>query len=155
MGDEKTITLAKGEGRAFWMLNGLYEIKVSAAESGGALTVMEMTLPEGWGPPLHTHDCTENMYVLDGTVRLHMNGATYEAGPGSFVHLPAGTVERPEPVGTAHILMTYVPGGIDQFFAEVGAPAPTHELPPLSDQPPDIARIVEAGARYGMAFPQP
>ena len=34
----KAIVRKVGEGDAFWMLGGLYEVKVSSEESGGAVT---------------------------------------------------------------------------------------------------------------------
>lgn len=45
----------RGEGQAFWMLGGLYEVRVPSEATNGALTVMEMTIPPGMGPPPHTH----------------------------------------------------------------------------------------------------
>ena len=47
----KAIVRKAGEGDAYWMLGGLYEVKVSSEESGGAVTVMQMTVPAGMGPP--------------------------------------------------------------------------------------------------------
>lgn len=46
--------------------------------------------------------------------------------------------------------MTYAPGGMDEFFAEAGEPAPRREVPPPSDVPPDVAKLTQAGARYGL-----
>ena len=51
--------------------------------------------------------------------------------------------------------MIYIPGGIDQFFREAGEPAPSHELLPPPDEPPDVARIIEIGSRYGMDIQAP
>ncbi|MBT2407501.1 MULTISPECIES: cupin domain-containing protein [unclassified Streptomyces] len=139
-----------GDGQAFWMMNGLYEVKASSEETGGAMTVMEMTVPEGMGPPPHTHPGTESVYVIEGTVRYHIGDETFEGGPGSFFHIPEGTVERFEPTSTARLLITYVPGGVDKFFAEAGEPAQRRELPPQSKTPPDIDRLIEISNRHGM-----
>ncbi|MGP4092739.1 cupin domain-containing protein [Streptomyces sp. KR55] len=139
-----------GEGKAFWMLNGLYEVKASSDETNGAMTVMEMTVPEGMGPPPHTHPGTESVYVIEGTLRYHIAGETVEGGPGSFFHIPEGTLEWYEPTSTVRILITYTPGGIDKFFAEAGEPAQRRELPPQSDTPPDIDRLIEIAKRHGI-----
>ncbi len=139
-----------GDGKAFWFLNGLYEVKASSEETNGALTVMEMTIPEGMGPPPHTHPGTESVYVIEGTVRYHIAGETVEGGPGSFFHIPEGTLERFEPTSTVRLLITYAPGGIEKFFAEAGEPAQRRELPPHSDTPPDVDRVIEIAKRHGI-----
>ncbi|MEU8524784.1 MULTISPECIES: quercetin 2,3-dioxygenase [Streptomyces] len=152
---EQMVTHKPGEGRSYWVLGGLYTVKVGAADTGGAMTVIEFTVREGMGPPPHTHDCSETVYVLEGRMRFHLDGEVVEAGPGSFVHIPAGVWEQPEPVGTAKFLSVYQPGGFEEFFAEVGEPATSNTLPPVPEGPPDIARIAEVGARYGMQVRSP
>ncbi|MFI9236992.1 cupin domain-containing protein [Streptomyces sp. NPDC053079] len=139
-----------GDGKAFWMLNGLYEVKASSDETNGAMTVMEMTIPEGSGPPPHTHPGTESVYVIEGTLRYHIGDETVEGGPGSFFHIPEGTLERFEPTSTVRLLVTYTPGDVDKFFAEAGEPAQRRELPPRSEAPPDVDRLIEIGKRHGI-----
>jgi quercetin dioxygenase-like cupin family protein len=144
-----------GEGKAMWFLNGLYEVKASGDETDGALTAMEMTIPAGWGPPPHTHDGGETVYVLEGKIRYHIGDDVIEAGPGSFFHLPAGTWENFEPVEQSRLLVLYTPGGIDRFFDELGEPAERREVPPESDTPPDLEGIMAAAEKYGMEMRAP
>jgi quercetin dioxygenase-like cupin family protein len=147
----ETVIRHGGEGTALWMLNGLYEVKVSVEESDGDMTVMEMTIPRGWGPPPHAHPGAETVYVLDGTVRYHIGEDAVEGRPGSLFSIPEGVWERFEPTsGTARLLVTYTPGGADRFFAEVGQPAQRRELPPLSETPPDIDRMIEIAKDHGI-----
>ena len=152
---EKNVSLKSGEGRSFWMMNGLYTVKASADETGGAASIIEMTMPEGSGPPPHTHDCVESMYVLEGKLRLHIGSEVTEYGPGSFFSIPKGTLEQPEPIGTTRILAVYTPGGMDEFFAEAGEPAAADGLPPMSNEPPDIERLVAIAARHGAIMQMP
>lgn len=152
MGDQTVIRQA-GEGQAFWMLGGLYEVLLSSDETGGKSTVMQLTIPAGSGPPPHSHAGAESVYVAEGTLNFHIGGKSVPAGPGSVFHIPEGTVENFEPTSTVRVVATYSPGGIEKFFAEVGEPA--RELPPPPDSPPDIARIAEIGARYGVVIEQP
>ena len=116
---------------------------------------MEMWLPAGMGPPPHTHTGGESVYVLEGRIDYHIGGETIEGGPGSFFHVPAGTVENFEPTEETRLLVTYTPGGIDKFFAEAGEPAQTREIPPPPSLPPDVERIAEIGARYGVDLKLP
>jgi quercetin dioxygenase-like cupin family protein len=145
-----------GEGQALWMLNGLYEVKASGEETGGELTAMEITVPEGSGPPPHIHSGGEAVYVIEGRLRYHIAERTYEAGPGAFFYIPEGTLERFEPVGGAvRVLSIYTPGGIDKFFTEAGEPARAREIPPASDAPPDVARLMAIGSKYGLELRPP
>src|SRR5437660_9341953 len=151
------VSRQKGEGQAFWMLGGLYELKVASEETNGAVTVMEMTIPPGMGPPPHAHPGSESVYVLEGTLRYHIGDAVHEGGPGSVFHVPAGIVENFEPTGDKplRVLATYTPGGIEQFFAEAGELAKSRRLPPRDESPPDLERIAAIGARYGMDIQPP
>lgn len=144
-----------GEGMPIWMMGGLYEVKATGEETGGALTVMEMTIPAGIGPPPHTHPGGEAVYVIEGTINYHIAGETVEGGPGSFFYIPEGTLENFEPVTDTRLLVIYTPGGIDKFFVEAGEHAPTHAVPPPPSEPPDLARLITTAARYGMEIQAP
>jgi quercetin dioxygenase-like cupin family protein len=152
-----TVARKAGESTALWVLGGLYEIRVSSEESGGVLTCMEMTMPPGFGPPPHTHTGGETVYVIDGMCNYHIGDEVVEGGPGAVFHIAEGTLEWFEPTGPdpLHVLVTYTPGGIDAFFREIGEPALSRTVPPPSDVPPDLPRIVEAAQRYGMVIKPP
>jgi quercetin dioxygenase-like cupin family protein len=150
-----TVVRNRGEGKALWMLGGLYEVKASGEETDGAMTIMEMTIPAGMGPPPHTHPGAEAVYVLEGTLRYHIGDETVEGGPGSFFYIPNGTWERFEPTSTIRVLVVYQPGGIDDFFAEAGEEAQARELPPPPESPPDVERLAAIAGRYGMEMAPP
>jgi len=151
----ESVAREPGEGRAFWMLGGLYEVKASSQETGGEMTVIEMTVPAGSGPPPHTHPGTESVYVLEGKLRYHIGGETVEGGPGSFFHIPQGVVENFEPLTDIRVLVVYTPGGIEQFFAEAGEAAERREVPPALTEPPYIDRLMAIGRKYGMEIRPP
>ena len=151
----KAIVRKAGEGDAYWMLGGLYEVKVSSEESGGAVTVMQMTVPAGMGPPPHTHPGTETVCVLDGTLNYEIGGETFAGGPGATFFLPEGIVERFDPSTEVKVLITYTPGGIERFFAEAGEPAKERKVPPPPSEPPDVERLSAIGAKYGMQIQPP
>jgi len=151
----KTVVRKRGEGQALWMLGGLYEVKATSDETGGGMSVMEFTIPVGMGPPPHTHEAGELIYVLEGTARYRIGEETIDAGPGTLIHFPAGTLETFEPTSTVRILTVYAPGGMDRFFAEAGEPAKTREVPPPSSEPPDVERLAAIGERYGLHIKAP
>ena len=151
----KTVVKAPDERQAIWMLGGLYEILLSSDESGGKATIVEFTIPVGAAPPLHTHDCDETVYVVDGTLKYHIGGETLDGAPGSVFHIPAGTEEFFEPTSPLKIIGVYHGGSMDKFFAEAGEPAQKREIPPPLTAPPDIERIAEIGARHGLKLVPP
>ena len=152
---EKQAVRKPGDSQALWVLGGLYEVRVQADETAGAATVMEFTIPEGAAPPLHTHTQHEIVYVLEGKARYHVGDEVTEVGPGAVIELPEGIVETFEPVGQLRMLAIYTPGGIDKFFGEVGEPAKERRVPDPSTEPPDMERLAEVGARYGLQIVGP
>lgn len=156
VGMSETVVRQRGEGDAYWVLGGLYEVRVSGAETDGEYTVMEMTVPAGMGPPTHTHPGSEMVRVLEGSLRLHVGERAVEVGEGGCFFLPGGTLETFEPLSDeVRLMVVYTPGGIDRFFAEVGEPAARREVPPRPTEPPDLQRITALGERYGMTFQVP
>jgi hypothetical protein len=137
------------------MLGGLYDVRVTGEETNGAATVIEFTVPPGAGPPPHVHDQDEILHVIEGNVRIHIGDKTVEAGPGTVVFIPKGTLETFEPISTVRILGIYTPGGIDRFFIEASEPAERREVPPPLTSPPDVARLASIGAKYGLELKPP
>jgi quercetin dioxygenase-like cupin family protein len=149
----KSVVTKSATGQAVWMLGGRYTVRVSSEDSGGELTVMEMELPVGSGPPPHTHPGGETVYIVEGTVRYNVGDKTFDAGPGDVIYIPAGTVENFEPTSKSRVIITYTPGGIDKYFLEVGEPAPEAGLPPTPEGPPSpefLERMATVGRRYGL-----
>ena len=149
----QTVVCRRGEGKALWALNGLYELKVTDSETDGSLTVGEITVPAGWGPPPHTHTGAEAVYVLEGRIRYHIGDDTVDGGPGDFFYLPEGTWENFEPTETTKMLVFWMQQGMSQFFEEAGEPAERRELPPETE--PDLERIVALSEKYGMEMRPP
>ncbi|HEV7888220.1 MAG TPA: cupin domain-containing protein [Acidimicrobiales bacterium] len=151
----QSIARKSDEGDAVWLLGGLYETLVAGDESAGTATVMRISVPAGAGAPPHTHPGDEALYVLAGEVTVHIDDEAVSASPGASFFFPAGTREFWEAQTDATVLATYLPGGIDMFFAEVGEHALSRTLPPPADAPPDFERIVATAARYGMNIEAP
>lgn len=148
----QAISHKAGDGQAFWMLGGLYEVLVSSDETNGAATVMQMTVPPGMGPPPHLHHkgVTETVYVVEGTLTYQIDGKKIEGAAGSVFRIPPDTVESFEPKTRTRVVITYEPGGIEKFFAEAGESAQRREVPPAPTSQPDVERLKKIGAKYGV-----
>lgn len=70
--------------------------------------------------PYHLHTRAENVYhVLDGQVRIRIDGVDHDAGPGDTVFIPPGVPHSATNIGErdARLLEIYAPAKVD--FVEV------------------------------------
>ena len=74
-------------------------IKAGAADTGGAMTVVEDTLaPWASGPPLHAHDSTDEcLYVAAGKLLVQIGEERHHLEAGSFAGYP-GAPRTPSPM---------------------------------------------------------
>ncbi len=107
-------------------------IKISSRDTNGAFTVFEDTTPAQGGPPLHLHHAQDEWwYILEGEYLFEVDGEEIHAGPGATVFAPRGSRHTFMNAGDtpARSLVTVVPGGLDIFFEELSAVAPTAAPP--------------------------
>lgn len=101
---------------------GPFAILASAAGTNGTLGVFRTTEPAGAQGPSHAHTGeVETFYVLAGTYRFGVGSETMEAPVGTTIVIPRNVVSHYDNVGKdeGHLLVIEVPGGFEQFFADV------------------------------------
>jgi mannose-6-phosphate isomerase-like protein (cupin superfamily) len=134
-----------GEGRQLECFGCRFEVKVSAAQTGGEFSVVEMAAPPGFRAPpaLHRHpDMDWHAYVLEGAVAMDLDDRAVTVERGAVVVIPRGTAFRwsnassTEPV---RWLLTYTPGGFENYFFELGEALAALKRPPVQE---DLATIV-------------
>ncbi len=151
-----TASVSDATGDAFWWQGSLMTIKARAADTGGALGLVEGTFYEGFGPPLHVHHHEdEGMLVLDGEIRFRQGTEEFIAGPGTLVWVPrevphAFMVQSP----TARALVIVTPGGLEQMFVEGGVPVSETAEPPTQHYDPDAARALAEKFGFDVIGPQ-
>lgn len=123
-------------------------VLVTGAQTDGRYTMLEYVAPPGGlGPPIHYHrEIEESFRILEGELNFQVADRRVVAGPGTFLHVPAGvphafwnSSDKP-----ARFIGTISPAGFEQYFAELFAlarkrPEMTQDVRPL------IGRIA---ARY-------
>ncbi|MBY0502583.1 MAG: cupin domain-containing protein [Bryobacteraceae bacterium] len=108
----------------------------SSPETGGALSLGEVSLKAGDEPPMHIHAREDEIwYVLDGTVLFQRGVERMVRGAGAAIVLPRGVqhgVALQSPA--ARILHIYTPAGIEQAFRElsVSMQAPVTQFDPAA-----------------------
>jgi quercetin dioxygenase-like cupin family protein len=122
---------------------------LEAEASGGRFSLVEHPIaPRTLGAPVHTHT-REDEYslVLGGTVGFEVGGEAFTADAGEIVLKPRGIAHAfwnptDEP---ARILELIVPGGFEEYFAELGEIL-------AQPGPPDLAALGRVAARYELAM---
>jgi quercetin dioxygenase-like cupin family protein len=141
--------LGPSEGNAYWFLGTLVTIKARGADTNGAFSLIEQLAPPGFGPPLHVHQVEdESFYVLEGEATFYCGEQEIPAGPGTYVSLPKGIPHTflVGATGPARLLQLTLPAGFDRFVEELGEPATTRTLPPMS--PPPVDRLLALAPKY-------
>ncbi|MBA2239780.1 MAG: quercetin 2,3-dioxygenase [Solirubrobacterales bacterium] len=140
-----------GEGEALWWFGALAEVKVTAEQTGGLLSILEITEPPGAEAPLHVHHREdEGFWVLAGDVSFEVGGTTIQAGAGDFAFGPRGIPHRYS-VGPNGCRMLFImtPGGFEGLVRGMSIPAERRELPPPMNEEPDFERLGAVAQEYG------
>ena len=83
------VAVAKDEGEARWWFSSLAVIKATAADTGGQMTIIEITEPPGAEGPLHVHHREdEGFWLLEGDATFEVGDTTIEAHAGDYVFGP-------------------------------------------------------------------
>jgi len=130
---------------------GTIELKVSSAESGGALSMFLQTLPAGAATFTHIHhNCEETVYVVDGAITVTVDDQASPLGPGDSAVVPRS---RPHAIANtgdrdAQFLFIVTPGGIEGFFRQANANK-------QSDPQAEAARIKAIAQEHGVELVAP
>jgi quercetin dioxygenase-like cupin family protein len=142
------VAVRTGEGEARWWFGALAEIKATAADTAGQMTIVEVTEPPGAEAPLHVHRRDdEAFWVLQGDVTFEVGETTIEASAGDYVFGPRGIPHR-FTVGDqgCRMLFLLVPGGIEDVIRATSEPAPSRTLPPPPETEPTAEEVEQLKA---------
>jgi quercetin dioxygenase-like cupin family protein len=135
-----------GEGeRLAWAGGGVLTMKATAAETADALMMMEFSGERGKVTPLHVHPAEdEGMFVIDGEVLVHVDGAEHRVGSGGVFVCPRGIPHAFMVTSeTARLLAWQTPGTGESFYREASDPAgPDADV----SHPPDWDRLREVAS---------
>ncbi|HET9928613.1 MAG TPA: cupin domain-containing protein [Rubrobacter sp.] len=154
---KEIVHVPPGEGRRSVRVFGeLVTFKVTGDETSGAYSLFEICTPPSSGPPPHVqHREDEVVYVLEGEYEFLAEDRVSRAQAGTLVYVPRGCLHAHTNAGVkpGALLVCLTPGGShERYFEEVGKRATPPEPPVPS---PDLGRIAEIAARYGIEIPLP
>jgi quercetin dioxygenase-like cupin family protein len=137
------LAVRKDEGEARWWFGALAEIKATAADTGGLMSIVEVTEHPGAEAPLHVHHRDdEGFWILEGEVTFEVGDQTIEATAGDYVFGPRDIPHR-FTVGDrgCRMLFILVPCGIEDVIRATSEPATSRTLPPPPDEEPTAEEI--------------
>ena len=147
----KPVAVARDEGEARWWLGSLAVIKATAADTGGQMTIIEITEPPGVQAPLHVHHREdEAFWLLEGDVTFEVGDTTIAAHAGDYVFGPRDIPHR-YTVGDTGCRMLFImtPGGFEDLVTAMSEPARSRTLPPPSEEEPDWERVAAIARAHG------
>lgn len=136
---------------------GYFRVLVDSRETGGAFSLLEMTLPKGVEPPPHIHTNEDETFVLlEGQIKFFIGGKETTASAGDTVFAPRTILHQfAIQTATAKFLSLITPGGLQDYFIEFSEPARKLEIiPPAGPPPADIIEVMTKRItnRYGVQF---
>jgi quercetin dioxygenase-like cupin family protein len=120
---------------------GREKITVLTGEAANGYEMFVQIAQAGDGPPSHRHPWDESLYVVSGSFELTGGEETTIAGPGSFVHIPAGAAHGFRCLQDGSTVVSVTSGrAASGFFADLDRLA--------ANGAPDFADIVAVAARH-------
>ena len=116
-----------GDGAVLQVLDEVATFKLSAADDGSPVSLVELDVPPGGGVPTHAHGAAAHvLYVLDGTFAFSSGDTRDTLGAGACVHVPRGAPHAYRNVGPerGHLLLIATPPtSADDLFLGLAASA--------------------------------
>lgn len=158
------LVLASADGPAavhISLVGNTYTILVSAEDTAGRYSLIDMFVPPGGGPPAHRHDFEESFTVLEGEIDATFRGETVTVRTGQVIQIPANAPHqfRNNSAQPARLLCICSPAGQEGMFRELGVEVPSRTtLPPKPEAA--VAEFFKAKAqalapKYKTEFVQP
>lgn len=147
MSTAQAIIRQDGEGEQLWFAGGgVFTMKASAAETGGAFVLFEDRVVRGKTTPMHLHpNEDETIYVLEGELLVDMDGEQRSVGENGVFVAPRGVPHAFLVTSeTARLLCLQTPGSGESFYRDASEPVSS-----ASDaaRPADLARLRDAAER--------
>lgn len=135
---------------SFWQpqpANGYAEVILAAKELDAVhrFSMGRQLLPPGGTVRPHAHDRAEEvLYILTGSGRAEIDGATYRLDPGTTLYLGHNRPHTFHNDGDVDLqwVWFFLPGGLEDFFAAIGpARKPGEPTPAPFARPADVREI--------------
>lgn len=125
-------------------MGGRQNIKLSAKDTDGTMSVTFSVVPAGAGIPVHVHSLDDETFeITDGELEVTLNNEVQILKKGDMVFMPKNIPHGFKAIKDTSMWVTLVPGGAENMFVELAA------LPP---GPPDMVKASAICEGYGIKF---
>jgi quercetin dioxygenase-like cupin family protein len=139
------------EGARLDMPDGMYIVKASAEQTGGAFEVFEVEAPALPSGPLHRSPWAGTIYLLEGNVMIRFEDGQVALSPGSSMTIPGQTAVAFDVLGESARFLAVTSGDrAGKFFADFAASVPAGR--PLEEIFPQVAAVT---GRHGISLLEP
>jgi quercetin dioxygenase-like cupin family protein len=141
------------DAETFNFFGSLTWFRATGEQTGGALGLIEHSVPPGADSPWHVHhNEDESFYVIEGEIEFIV-GEDHQhitAGPGTFVFGPRNIPHGFRNAGStpARMLLQVTPAGFEQFALALAHPADGST--PAPSGPPDMDVLLAEAAKYNI-----
>jgi quercetin dioxygenase-like cupin family protein len=139
---QPTVSLP-GEGELRWYRDRLVDLRLTGAQTGDRISLVEVEMPAGSDTPLHRQPYDdETLYVLSGTLTVHIDGEEQTIGAGGIAFIPRETPHALRADEDVKLIIFGIPAGQERYFRALSVPAPSRELPPPPTAAPHPAAAI-------------
>ena len=119
-------------------------LRITKEQTDGIYSIAEFATPEGVGQPPHTHGWDETYLVLEGELKLNVDGKPTIVATGESQQVKAGVVHAPIPSGgSCRYVMIGQPGGVEKVFQSLKA---------NEDDLSDMAKVIDIVTKAGVTI---
>lgn len=149
-GEQAPYFLRAGEGPRHLLFGQVHFQLFTGAETEGKVAMTVVEGPRGAATPDHRHPgSAEGIYVLDGRVRLRIDGGERELIGGDYAQIPPGIVHgHAIESDFARLVAIHGPAGPERLAELAGELSQQQVFPPHGDTP-DPGRLQEAAGAAG------
>jgi quercetin dioxygenase-like cupin family protein len=102
---------------------GVHRWIATSADTGGSFLLFEDEMDRGKRAPLHTHPADETMYVVEGDIRMHLDGTDHDVTAGGFAFAPRGVPHAFLVTSdSARVLWLHTPATCEAFYLAASEP---------------------------------
>lgn len=154
MSDEVSVSRAEDRQRYLWAGGTVWQVVLSAEQTGGHIALLEQRGRHGDATPMHVHPGeAEIFYVLDGTIRAFHGGTSVDLAAGSAIYLPAAQEHGMGVVSErARVVTITTPGSFSRFVQAAGVPV-EGDVPAQWEF--DVSRLARAAGEHGIQVTGP
>ncbi|WP_378943281.1 cupin domain-containing protein [Mesorhizobium sp. ANAO-SY3R2] len=134
------MTAQTNDSQILWFGHNLMTIRVEANAGSDQISIIECRMPQDISTPVHvTLSEDEIIHVLQGTVRVRVDGKVFCAHAGQTILAPKGmthtfTIDAPD---GANCLIVTQGSEFEEVVRQMSLPAPSAAVPSKAERAPD------------------